>query len=173
MNGANGVRANFKLHHYQSPRQFLRSWTAAPEEPIAESVAVTLLDSQPPKPRSAIRRNAVLMVLAAAGLGSFLGYRFWNYPEERAVARFLSAVQQGDYREAYGLWQPSPSYAYEDFLRGWGEHGDYGKIREFAILYSKSKGRNTVIVTVRINDVDPPLDLLVDRKTKGLAYSVF
>jgi len=30
-----------------------------------------------------------------------------------------------------------------------------------------------VIVTVRINKVDPPLDLLVDRKTKGMAYSVF
>jgi hypothetical protein len=26
---------------------------------------------------------------------------------------------------------------------------------------------------VRINKVDPPLELLVDRKTKGLAYSIF
>jgi len=30
-----------------------------------------------------------------------------------------------------------------------------------------------VIVVVRINSVDPPIDLLVDRKTKGLAYSIF
>ena len=51
--------------------------------------------------------------------------------------------------------------------------GDYGKIREFEILGSRSKGSNTVIVVVRINKVDPPIELLVDRKTKGLAYSIF
>jgi hypothetical protein len=103
----------------------------------------------------------------------FVAYRLWDYREERAVSRFLNAVEQGNYREAYRLWQPSPSYSFDDFLHDWGEQGDYGRIRGFEILRSRSKGSSTVIVSVRINGVDPPLDLIVDRKTKGLAYSFY
>ena len=137
-----------------------------------------LLDAKPPKPPAGIRKyvslpRLILLILLVAPLGALLSYRFWNYSEERTVARFLTALAQGSYPEAYRLWQPSASYAYSDFLRDWGERGDYGKIRQFKILGSQSKGRRTVIVTVRINNVDPPLDLLVDRETKGLAYSIF
>ncbi len=134
---------------------------------------MTLLDSKPPEPPSRKRRYLLVLLPVLFVVGGLLTYRFWNYPEERAVARFLTTLEQGDYREAYRLWQPSPSYTYEDFLHSWGEQGDYGKIREFIILGSKSKGSRTVIVTVRVNNVDPPLDLLVDRESKGLAYSVF
>lgn len=114
-----------------------------------------------------------MIIVLALAVGCGLAYLFWNYPEERAVARFLTTLELGDYRQAYQLWQPAPSYTFDDFLRSWGEKGDYGKIREFQVLHSKSKGSKTVIVTVRINNEDPPLDLLVDRKTKGLAYSIF
>jgi len=134
---------------------------------------MTLLDAQPPKPTSPLRKYLPLLIILTAALGGSLYYRFRNYSEERAVARFLVTLREGHYQEAYRLWHPSPSYTFEDFLSGWGERGDYGKIREFKILGSKSKGSSTVIVTVRINNVDPPLDLLVDRETKGLAYSVF
>jgi hypothetical protein len=134
---------------------------------------MSLLDAQPPKPKTLLRRSLPLIVILILVLGGLLYVRFRNYSEERAVARFLTTLQEGKYEEAYRLWQPSPSYTYADFLRGWGEVGDYGKIREFEILSSRSKGSNTVIVTVRINKVEPPLELLVDRKTKGLAYSVF
>jgi hypothetical protein len=134
---------------------------------------MSLLDAQPAKPKSLLRKSLPLMVIAVLVLGALLYVRFRNYSEERAVSRFLTTLQEGKYEEAYRLWQPSPSYTYADFLRGWGEMGDYGKIREFEILSSKSKGSNTVIVTVRINNVNPPLQLLVDRKTKGLAYSIF
>jgi hypothetical protein len=58
-------------------------------------------------------------------------------------------------------------------MHDWGEQGDYGKVRQFETLQSKSKGPDAVIVTVRINGVNPPLDLVVDRRTKGLAYSPF
>lgn len=133
---------------------------------------MTLLDTRPPKSRK-FPKYAVPVGLAAVAISVLLGFMFWNYPEERAVARFLNTVEQGEYREAYRLWQPSPSYTYDDFLHSWGDLGDYGKIREFKILGSKSKGSNTVIVAVRINNIDPPVDLLVDRKTKGLAYSIF
>ncbi len=144
----------------------LRRW-------FPECVVVTLLDAEPPKPSTRTLTYVLLFVIPLLILAVLLFVRFRNYPEERAVAQFLAAVQEGNYQEAYRLWQPSPSYTYEDFLRGWGEMGDYGKIQEYEILGSESKGSNTVIVTVRINNVEPPLDLLVDRETKGLAYSPF
>lgn len=136
---------------------------------------MTLLDSKPPKPPSGIRKYIPLplLILVVVLIGVLVGYRLWDYSEERAVSRFLSTLEQGNYQEAYRLWQPSPSYSFDDFMRGWGERGDYGKIRSFEIIRSRSKGPNTVLVTVRINDVDPPLDLIVDRKTKGLAYSFY
>ena len=131
------------------------------------------MDAQAAKQHGVLRRYVVLWVLLVVGLGIILFLMFRNYREERAVARFLTTLQEGKYREAYQLWQPSPSYRFEDFLSGWGEVGDYGKIREFEILGSRSRGSSTVIVVVRINKVDPPIELLVDRKTKGLAYSIF
>jgi hypothetical protein len=136
-------------------------------------MTMTLMDAQAAQPGGLFRRYLVLWVLLVAGLGIIFFLMLRNYREERVVAHFLTTLQEGKYREAYQLWQPGPSYSFADFLSGWGEMGDYGKIREFEILGSRAKGSNTVIVVVRINKVDPPLELLVDRKTKGLAYSIF
>ena len=134
---------------------------------------MTLLDAQAPEPPSKLRKLLPLLLIITVVLGSFLTWRLWDYPEERAVARFLTTLERGNYQQAYRLWQPSSSYSYDDFLHDWGEQGDYGRIHEFRILRSRSEGSSTVAVTVRINNVDPPIDVLVDRNTKGLAYSVF
>ncbi len=131
-----------------------------------------LLDAQPPKPRSKFWKFLPLIIVLVL-LGGLIAIIFRNYPEERAVAQFLVTLEQGNYPEAYKLWQPSPSYSYQDFLHDWGAQGDYGKIREFQIVGTRSKGDQLVIVAVRINNVEPPLELAVDRKTKGLAYSIF
>ena len=131
---------------------------------------MSLLDTTPPKPPRKIGRY-VLLALVLAMIGGACYVVFRNYPEERAIARFLTTLEKGDYPEAYQLWQPSPMYSYGEFLHDWGERGDYGKIRTFKILGSTSKGSYSVIVTVTINDEQPPLELLVDRKTKALAYS--
>ena len=133
---------------------------------------MTLLDATPPKPPRKIGRY-ILIALAVIVIGTASYIVFRNFPEERAISRFLTTLERGDYREAYQLWQPSSTYSYEDFLHDWGERGDYGKIRTFKILGSQSKGPGTVIVTVTINDEEPPRDIVVDRKTKGLAYSPF
>jgi hypothetical protein len=133
---------------------------------------MTLLEAKPEKPKGLLRRYLVLWILLVVGTGSILFILLRNYSEERAVTRFLTALQQGQYREAYQLWQPGPSYTYEDFLSGWGEKGDYGRIREFKILGARSEGSKTVVVIVSINNT-PPIEIAVDRKTKGLAYSLF
>ncbi len=133
---------------------------------------MTLLDATPPKPPLHIWRYIVLGILVIL-LSEGFYFAFRNYPEERAVSRFLTTLEQEKFQEGYRLWQPSPTYSYQDFLHGWGLQGDYGKIRGFEILGTRSKGSALVIVTVRINNIDPPLDLVVDRKTKGLSYSAF
>jgi hypothetical protein len=134
---------------------------------------MTLIDAQPPKPPSLIRKYGPVLAAIIMAIACLLAYRLRDYPEERATTRFLAALEQGNYQEAYRLWQPSPSYTFDDFMHDWGEQGDYGRIRDFQLLESRSKGPNTVVITVRINHIDPPLDLLVDRNTKGLAFSPF
>ncbi|MGD0224558.1 MAG: hypothetical protein ABSF71_19685 [Terriglobia bacterium] len=133
---------------------------------------MTLLDATPPKPPLKVGRYT-LVALAVIVVASASYIVFRNFPEERVISRFLTTLEVGNYQEAYRLWQPSSTYSYDDFLHDWGERGDYGKIRTFKILGSRSKGSGTVIVTVTINNEQPPLELLVDRKTKGLAYSIF
>jgi hypothetical protein len=138
---------------------------------------MTLLDAKPPKPITGIRKHVPLRILIpivalVVLLGGLIAFRFWNYRQEQAVTHFLATLEQGDFQKAYQLWQPVPSYTFDNFIHDWGEKGDYGKIRQFEILGSSSKGA-IVIVTVRINNVDPPLDLVVDRKTQGLAFSNF
>lgn len=133
---------------------------------------MTLLDTTPPKPPRRIGRY-ILLALAVIVIGGAAYAVLHNFPEERAISRFLTTLEQGNYREAYQLWQPNSTYSYQDFLHDWGEQGDYGKIRTFKILGSRSKGSATVIVAITINNEQPPLELLVDRKTKALAYSIF
>ena len=134
---------------------------------------MTLLDARPPKPRRLIVKLLPLIIVVVVIIGTLLVYRFKNYPEERAVSRFLTTLAEGNYQKGYQLWQPAQSYSFENFMHDWGPQGDYGKIRRFEILDSRSKGSSNVIVTVRINNQDPPLDIVVDRKTKSLAYSPF
>jgi hypothetical protein len=133
---------------------------------------MTLLDAPPPRPSLHIWRYVVLAItILPIAVGLYFLVR--NYPEERAVTRFLTTLEQGNFQEAYRLWQPSPTYSFQDFLHDWGTQGDYGKIREFQILGTRSKGSSLVIVTIKVNNVVPPLDIVVDRKTKGLSYSAF
>ncbi len=133
---------------------------------------MTLFDATPPKPPRKIGRY-ILIAVTLIVIGGVSSIALRNHPEEQAVSSFVTALEHGDYRHAYQLWQPSSTYAYEDFLRDWGEHGDFGRIRSFKILGSTSKGKHAVIVYVTINDVEPPREILVDRKTRGLAFSPF
>lgn len=136
---------------------------------------MTLMDAKPLKPKRGIFKYIPLplFIIILAAIAGFVTYSLWNYPEERAVSRFLTTLEKGDYRKAYQLWKPAPSYQFSDFIHDWGPEGDYGKIRSFEIIHAESKGSTTVLVLVKINHEEPPLGLLVDRKTKGLAYSFY
>ena len=132
-----------------------------------------LFDAEAPKPKTGIRKYWPLLAVIIV-VGSVIGYfALHNLPEKRAVARFLTQLKDGNYQEAYKLWQPASDYSYDDFMHDWGPQGDYGKIHEFKILGAESKGSAVVIVIVSVNNQTPALPLLVDRKTKGLAYSPY
>ncbi|MGE5325842.1 MAG: hypothetical protein ACM3NO_02285 [Deltaproteobacteria bacterium] len=133
-----------------------------------------LLDAKPPKPVGKFRRYVplpvrILLVLVLAGFVGFLTYHFWNIRQERAVTRFLLTLEQGNYQEAYKLWQPPATYTYASFLSDWGMNGDYGKIHDFEILDSQAKGLS-VVVYVSING-QPPLELIVKKESGGLAFA--
>jgi hypothetical protein len=134
-----------------------------------------IFDAKPPKPKKGILKYLplplLILIVVAVGLLLYLSFR--NYPEEKVIEHFLTAVEQGNYRKAYDIWQPSPTYSYQNFLHDWGPQGDYGKVREFNIISAEAKGHQSVIVTVRINNESPALNLVVDRKSKGIAYSPF
>src|SRR5437667_10111296 len=100
-----------------------------------------LLDAKPPKPPSGIRKYVPLplLILGVVLLGLISGlcaFRFWNYRQEQAVARFLKALQAGNYQEAYNLWQPAPSYSHHDVQHDRGAEADCGKPREVECLAS-------------------------------------
>jgi len=133
---------------------------------------MSLLDAKPPAPERPIGRYILIAVAAAIVIG-VSAYVLWDYPEQRAVTHFMQALERGDYQTAYRIWQPSASYSFDDFMKDWGPKGDYGKITSFEILEASSASSKTVTILIVVNNQTPGLKLLVDRKTKGLAYSPY
>ena len=124
---------------------------------------------KPLDPRAERRRRLWIAALAFLVLLScYLYYEFKNYPEERQARRFLAALQQRNYPEAYRIWQPSPSYTYKDFLEDWGEKGVEGTVEQFHITGSNERGSG-VVVRIRINR-RKALSLWVEKKDKSLSF---
>lgn len=101
-------------------------------------------------------------------LSGYLYYEFKNYPEERAVSRFLSTVMQQDYQQAYRIWQPSKYYTFENFEQDWGPNGVEGPIRNFDITNSHARGSG-VLVNVVLNG-DKEISLWVEKSNKSLSF---
>ncbi len=115
----------------------------------------------------------VLLVGTAVGLGILI-YFFANFREERAVQRCMEALQNGDLTGAYQIWGPTEEYTYQDFLEDWGEDGYYGRVRDFKIVESKSKGSG-VIVRVQLTTSEgilrSPIAFWVERKDQTIGFA--
>lgn len=109
-------------------------------------------------------------LVGALLVGGFLYWQFRNYPQEREVKRFLQALQGGDYKTAYQIWKPAAVYTFQDFQRDWGPGGDYGKVAEYKIIGSRSRGP-TVEVRARINGKEA--QFWVDRRERSLSFPGF
>ncbi len=126
---------------------------------------------KPLDPRWERRKKQLLVTAAVVVLVTpVLYYEFKNWPEERAVKRFLATLQQGDYPGAYRLWKPAPSYRYEDFLRDWGQQSEYGKVTAFEITGSRVRGSG-VVVAVMVNRREARI--WVESRDKSLSFPPF
>ncbi len=142
---------------------------------------MTLLDApQYDVKRAKLVRNTGIAVLVAVLIGGFCTFWFWNWPAEHRVSNFLTSLESGDLNKAYALWNRDPdwqkhpeqykNYDFSQFTKDWGPSGDYGKIRSYKILMSKSVGNGTV-VGLNINGGKTPVFLRVDTKSKQIGFS--
>jgi hypothetical protein len=93
--------------------------------------------------KKARRRKITISIAVAVVI--VLGIFAWiyrNWPEEHIANKFFTALQQKDYKKAYGVWVADPNwekkpplarYTFSDFHRDWGPSGDWGEIKTFKI----------------------------------------
>ena len=127
------------------------------------------------------RRMYVIAGLVLIAFAAFLVYHCWDWREERAVNKFLTAIEHKDYEKAYAIWNADPNwkehsqkyagYNFGTFELDWGPTGEYGEIRSHrirnALTPKKSSG---VVVIVMINDRKAPLALWVEKKDRSITF---
>jgi hypothetical protein len=143
---------------------------------------MTLLDAQPYDYAKARRRKiAVAVGVVAVILAVTLAWMYRNWPEEHAVDKFFTALQQQQYETAYGIYFNDPGwlqhrekhsqYPYADFYRDWGPGGEWGLIKSHSIYGSantKGYGRGSVVVEVIVNQRSEHARMFVEKSDKTL-----
>lgn len=131
------------------------------------------------------RRIKIAAVLAVVLVLAGLAWMFRNWPEERVVDHFFTALQQKNYEAAYGVWMHDPQwkqhadrygqYAFNDFYRDWGPGGEWGVIKSYKIVGSvnPSGGSSGVIVEVEINQRAEHSRIWVQKSDKTLSFSPY
>jgi hypothetical protein len=118
---------------------------------------VGLLDSTAEEPSSKLRRYlvtaAVFILLGWGGLWWLLRF----HAEKTVVYHFLNSVAAGNLQQAYGMWSPSRSYAFPDFVSDWGPDGYYGPVKSFNVTgtYHPQGGSTGVVVIVDLSPYAP------------------
>ena len=126
-------------------------------------------DFKPIDPKAERRKKILLITIPlAAILSGFLYYEFKNFPEERAVSRFLSALEKQDYQQAYQIWQPSKYYSFGSFSQDWGSQGLEGPVRDYKITNSHERGSG-VLVEIKLNGAKE-ISLWVEKSDKSLSF---
>ncbi|HEX3438556.1 MAG TPA: hypothetical protein VHT24_17430 [Pseudacidobacterium sp.] len=142
---------------------------------------MTLLDAPAYDARRArLIRNSIITVLIAVVVLAIGTWWFWDWPAQHRVNRFFVALQSGDLKKAYSIWNNDPNweqhqdqyklYDFIQFTKDWGPEGDYGVIKSHQIVISKAVG-NGVVMGVTINGGKTPIFLRVDRKSRQIGFS--
>ncbi len=130
------------------------------------------------------RRNRILaMILFVIAILVVL-YAFRNYPEERVVSKFFSALEHQNYEQAYALWMADPGwkqhpqqfrlYPFNEFCQDWGPTGEYGPIQSFKIDGTANpKGGSGVVVVVTVNQRAEKARIWVEKSNKSLTFSPY
>jgi hypothetical protein len=148
-------------------------------------VASTIFTAPQYDPRRERRRNAIIAgVVAIILVVGWLAYLYRNWPEERVVDHFFSAVVNKDFEKAYAIWvhdpdwkqhtQNYPNYSFREFYNDWGPGGEWGIIKTYHIDGSASpKQGSGVVVVVTINERKEPARMWVEKKDKTLTFSPY
>lgn len=142
--------------------------------PMAERLIGSLIYDDHPEPRKARplkdRLKWPLTIFLVVALAGGLIYKFANYREESRVRVFLSAVTDGDYDAAYGMWEGHARYPMEAFLEDWGPDGYYTNAAGgYEVVDSNSHG-SSVIVYARVAGTIP-VAIMVDKEALTLSFS--
>jgi len=144
---------------------------------------MTLLDAPPfDAARTRRRKMKIAAVVVAVIVLALLGFLYRNWPEEHAVDRFFTALQDQQYEVAYGIYFHDPSwlehrqkysqYTYADFYRDWGPGGEWGLIRSHRI-YGSARTKGGVVVEVVVNERSEHARMFVERSDKTLTVFPF
>jgi hypothetical protein len=147
---------------------------------------MTLLDAQHYDEAAARRRrNRIVSAVVLLLIVLWLVWTYRNFPEERIVSRFFTALQQHDYEVAYGIWmhdpqwkqhpQKYPNYPFNEFYRDWGPGGEWGLIKSYKVYASGTPrgGGSGVVVEVIVNDRAEHARMWVEKSDKTLSFSPY
>ncbi len=150
-------------------------------------MATTILTAPPYDPKREKRKKQIIIAIICVVIGiAALAYAFRHWPEEHVVDKFFTALQNKDYKQAYGIWMADPAweqhpqkhsnYPFNEFYQDWGPGGEWGVIRSFHIDGSAvPKGPSSgVVVVVTVNDrVADKARIWVEKSDKTLTFSPF
>jgi hypothetical protein len=143
---------------------------------------MTLLDAKPyDAARARRRRIKIVSVIIDLIVLAALAWMYRNWPEERVIDHFFTALQKQDWDSAYAIYFNDPSwrqhsqkysqYPYADFYRDWGPGGEWGLIKSHRIYGSastKGLGSGGVIVEVIVNERAEHARMFVQRSDKTI-----
>jgi hypothetical protein len=144
---------------------------------------MTLLDAQEYDPEKARkRRKQIVSVIAILVIVLALAWWFRYWPEERIVGHFFDALQQQDYKTAYGIWMHDPpwqqhpgehpKYPFNEFYRDWGPGGEWGLIKTYKVYGASTcpGGGSGVVVDVIVNNRTEHSQVWVEKSDHTLSY---
>jgi hypothetical protein len=148
---------------------------------------MTLLDAPKYDPAKARWLKIKIAVTLAAVIAlAALAWMNRNWPEERAVDKFFTALQQQNYETAYGIYFNDPGwlqhrqkyaqYPYSDFYRDWGPGGEWGLVKSHRIYGSantKGFAGGGVVVEVVVNERAEHARMFVQKPDKTLTVYPF
>lgn len=150
-------------------------------------MATTILTAPQYDPQREKRKKQIIIAIICVVIGiAALTYTFRHWPEEHVVDKFFTALQNKDFKQAYGIWMADPNweqhpqkysnYPFNEFYQDWGPGGEWGIIRSFHIDGSAvPKGPSSgVVVVVTVNErVADKARIWVEKSSKTLTFSPF
>ena len=113
-----------------------------------------LLDATEENPPSKKLRYAITALVFLALIGGTVWWMLRFHAEKVTIHHFLEAVVSGNMQRAYQIWQPAPSYSFDDFVKeDWGPDGYYGPVKSYHFKKAEMPrgGSSSVAITVEIS----------------------